>query len=166
MPLPKKNYNIHTINVIVVSSSFILSVFLMTQNFQNIFTLSMPLSLSTSSKQVLTTIQTAYFHPLIVSLLAAITMLVIIIFVRVFLRKVYPTSIGYTISLVVTILEVILTSILILILQLSQSEFSPVSVLQNAWAAPIVQLISLLLLGGSFIATLITLIDYRKRRSA
>ncbi|CAQ65226.1 Putative uncharacterized protein [Lacticaseibacillus paracasei] len=93
-------------------------------------------------------------------------MLVIIIFVRVFLRKVYPTSIGYTISLVVTILEVILTSILILILQLSQSEFSPVSVLQNAWAAPIVQLISLLLLGGSFIATLITLIDYRKRRSA
>ncbi|EPC92657.1 hypothetical protein [Lacticaseibacillus paracasei] len=154
MPLPKKNYDIHTINVIVVSSSFILSVFLMTQNFQNIFTLSMPLSLSTSSKQVLTTIQTAYFPP------------VIIIFVRVFLRKVYPTSIGYTISLVVTILEVILTSILILILQLSQSEFSPVSVLQNAWAAPIVQLISLLLLGGSFIATLITLIDYRKRRSA
>ena len=166
MPLPKKNYDIHTINVIVVSSSFILSVFLMTQNFQNIFTLSVPLSLSTSSKQVLTTIQTAYFPPLIVSLLAAITMLVIIIFVRVFLRKVYPTSIGYTISLVVTILEVILTSILILILQLSQSEFSPVSVLQNAWAAPIVQLISLLLLGGSFIATLITLIDYRKRRSA
>lgn len=165
MSSSKKSYDVYTINLMLVGSSFVFSLFLLTQNFQNIFTLSLPLSLSASSKQILTTIQTAYFPPLIVSLVTSIALLTIVIFVRIFFRKVSPASIGYTISLVVIILDVILTSILLLLVQLSQQEFSPVSVLQNTWAAPITQLITLSLSGGSLFATLITIIDYRKHRS-
>lgn len=162
----KKTYDTYTLNLIVVISSFVFSSFLALQNFQNIFTLSTPLGLGSSGQQLLATIQTTYFPPLIVSLVVALIMLTIIISVRIYFRKSYPSSIGYAIALVVTILEVIFISLLTLTLHLSQFEFSPVSVLQNAWMSPIIQLISLFLFGGSFAATLITIIDYRKQRSA
>ncbi|MCH4043242.1 hypothetical protein ACEVFU_15010 (plasmid) [Lacticaseibacillus paracasei] len=163
----KKTHDKHAINLIIVGLSFVFSMFLISQNFQNIFALSTPLELFTSgsSKQLLANITTKYFPSLVISLIMAIIMFVSFISIRLLFKDGYPSSFGYSISLIVIVLEILSISSLLLLLNLSQLEFSHFSILQNAWLAPIVQLIFLMFFGGSFVATLITIIDYRKQHS-
>lgn len=164
MSSSQKKHDVYTMSLIAVVLSLIFSLFLMSQNFQNIYSSSTPLGFLTSesNKQLLANITSTYFPSLMIALVMASIMLVFFIYIRISFKNEYPFSAAYSVSFIVIILEILAISTLLILLNLSQLEFSPISILQNTWVAPIIQLVFLMLFGGSFVATLIAIIDYRK----
>ena len=136
--MKKPMANAYVFNLIATVTSAVFSIFLITQNFSNVFQFGVSYKID-----------------------ALVFTLVITMLVLVKKRKV--SALGSIIALGITLIQIGYLSGLFWLVQSVQSAFSLAGdILQNPYIGPLLQLINLLLLGGSWIANMVVAIDYRR----
>ena len=97
------------------------------------------------------------------ALIAAVLVFTLVITMLVLVKKRNVSALGSIIALGITLIQIGYLSGLFWLVQSVQSAFSLAGdILQNPYIGPLLQLINLLLLGGSWIANMVVAIDYRR----
>lgn len=157
--MKKPMANAYVFNLIATVTSAVFSIFLITQNFPNVFQFGVSYKIDASNTALVKQLQMMYTPAIVVALIAAVLVFTLLVLVK----KRNVSALGSIIALGITLIQIGYLSGLFWLVQSVQSAFSPAGdILQNPYIGPLLQLINLLLLGGSWIANLVVAIDYRR----
>ncbi|EKQ03288.1 hypothetical protein [Lacticaseibacillus paracasei] len=161
--MKKPMANAYVFNLIATVTSAVFSIFLITQNFPNVFQFGVSYKIDASNTALVKQLQMMYTPAIVVALIAAVLVFTLVITMLVLVKKRKVSALGSIIALGITLIQIGYLSGLFWLVQSVQSAFSPAGdILQNPYIGPLLQLINLLLLGGSWIANLVVAIDYRR----